>query len=103
MNKSEFRIGEYVQIRSWDDMAGVYGTINNQRSIDLPGYVFTSDMAHLCGKTGHISHISEFSFLGHKYRHFSFYDINLSAAVFGNEWAVTEFMLSKVPVVENLL
>jgi len=103
MSKSEFRIGEHVQIRSWEDMAEVYGTINNQRSIDLPGYLFTSNMAHLCGKTGHISHISEYSFLGFKYHYFSFCDINLSAAAFGNEWAVTEFMLSKVPVTENLL
>jgi hypothetical protein len=100
--KTEFAIGECVQIRSWEDMAREYDSNNGRSIIDLPGYFFAAGMKHLCGKKGHISHISEFNRLGHNGHLFSFYDIDLATSS-GHEWAITEFMLSKAPVVENLL
>ncbi len=49
MKEKKFRVGEYVQIREWRDMAKDF-TMRSDGHIDVY-LVFTTDMRKYCGKT----------------------------------------------------
>ena len=58
MNKRNFKVGDKVRIRQWDDMAKEYG-INSQGHIE-PSHtsvLFNKSMKHLCGITAKIKFI----------------------------------------------
>ena len=56
MNKHEFKVGDRVRIRQWDDMEKEFG-LNEFGSIDCE-YMFTKDMKEFCGKVGTIKGFS---------------------------------------------
>lgn len=44
----KYKIGDMVEIRSWEDMENQYG-LDEDGDINCPG-IFTKDMSELCGK-----------------------------------------------------
>lgn len=51
----EFKVGDRVQIREWEDMEKEFGKVFNEINTR---YLFTSEMTHLCGRTATISKIN---------------------------------------------
>jgi len=100
--KTEFRVGERVQIRSWEDMARNW--YEGDRMITLPGPSFASNMKHLCGRKGRIKsatlNIEESASLL-----FDFFDLDTriseNSGSYGRKWLISEFMLSRVMPIEN--
>ena len=57
MTERNFKVGDKVRIRSWEDMESEFG-LDEQGNIDCR-YLFTREMQYLCGKDFTISSISE--------------------------------------------
>ena len=107
----EFKAGELVQVRSWEDMGkeygfGDYGDTTNPRHVTTPGIGFNEKMRYLCGKKGRITKITfsgglcfvcEFAGLDLSFP--SNPSINNGTGV----WYITNFMVEKVLPTENCL
>lgn len=55
-----FKVGDIVQVRSWDDMKEEFGVKSSTGSIDCP-FAFTDEMAEFCGNQYTIESIHESS------------------------------------------
>lgn len=52
----EFKVGDLVEIKSWDEMVKEYGTnLNNQIRTSI--FTFNPEMKFLCGKKAHIKSV----------------------------------------------
>lgn len=56
--KNEFKIGDRVRIRAWNDMEREYGITAN-KDIKVPHYLFCAEMKHLCGTTAIVKKIED--------------------------------------------
>ena len=52
-----FKVGDRVVVRDWDDMAKEYGTYAGSGTIKCPNG-FTVTMKHLCGRTATVTHVN---------------------------------------------
>lgn len=57
MAKYEFKVGDRVRIRQWEDMEKEFG-IDKDGAIECPARYFTKHMRHLCGRTATINDIN---------------------------------------------
>lgn len=53
----EFKVGDRVLIRHWDDMCEEFGYPASGQSIDVP-FSFTEEMRHLCGREATVKNIT---------------------------------------------
>lgn len=79
----QYKVGDVVQIRQWDDMAKEFGITDYYGSIRCPHYYFTKGMKKYCGKKLRISIIGK-SING------EYYFLNN-----GNSWYFTSDMFEK--------
>lgn len=88
----EFKVGQVVKIRQWNDMVQEFG-FSKYEWIDTPGYTFIKSMRHLCGRIATITSI----------------DRNIVELEFNNErgnisFVYTTFMIEPyIPTVEDLV
>lgn len=53
-----FKVGDYVRVRDWDDMAEEFGFDEDYDTyIDTPGFPYAESMEYLCGMEFEISYI----------------------------------------------
>ena len=101
--KTEFRIGERVQIRSWEDMAHNW-YIEDGVITMFPGPAFVANMKHLCGRKGRIKSIT-LNIEESESLLFDFFDLDTriseNSGSYGRKWLISEFMLSRVMPIEN--
>ena len=107
----EFKAGELVQVRSWEDMGkeygfGDYGDTTNPRHVTTPGIGFNEKMRYLCGKKGRITKITFSRDLCFVYE-FAGLDLSFPSNPLINNgtgvWYITNFMVEKVLPTENCL
>ncbi len=55
--KNEFKVGDRVKIREWDDMAKEFGVDKFSGNIRRSYVYFIKEMKHLCGRTGIVTDI----------------------------------------------
>ena len=60
----EFRAGDVVRIRDWDDMKREYG-VDSEGDIDCPNGVFITQMRKYCGEIFTITGVDDEEVLGH--------------------------------------
>ena len=84
MRDTDFKVGDKVRIRSWEDMTKEYGTTWN--GIDTPGWSFVDSMKELCGTEFTITKLEEYAsatqVTGLKFN--------------GRKWIITTDMIEKV-------
>ena len=80
----EYKVGDELRIREWDDMANEFGLNGSGNIKILPA--FTKSMEYLCGEKFTVSRI-----VGSCY--FSFEEIEYTRNDGNNYWAITEKML----------
>ena len=98
--KKEFKIGELVQIRSWEDMTLEFGG-HGDTYINTPRLYFLSNMRYLCKKIGRISTIERYSD-SYELRVFNFADLDISRPDGDSKWYITPDMIAHLPM-ENQL
>lgn len=84
MAKREFKIGDKVRIRQWDDMEQEFG-LNEVGSINCD-YDFCRDMEYLCGIEALVLGITEEGFV----------DLYVDSSIELDEWTITTDMLELV-------
>lgn len=85
--KREFKVGDRVRIRQWDDMMEEFG-IDNDGDIQLSAEVFTNDMRELCGKIATVIYA-----LKNKEVSLDFDDIDAEES---NQWRYTLDMIEHI-------
>lgn len=61
----DFKVGDFVRIREWEDMAREYGITNRNDSIPVR-FSFPPNMREICGKEFKITRISGRRIFGHR-------------------------------------
>lgn len=94
---SEFKVGDLVRVRDWDDMKSQYGLD------DLDGYIdciagFTEDMRHLCGFEFTILNVEEYADGRFRYD-FGYPEFKRWDAT--RNWYITQDMLERVNDAED--
>jgi len=107
----EFKVGELVRVRSWEDMEREYGSedsrhTTNPRHVTTPGIGFNEKMRYLCGKKGRINKITFFGDFCFVYE-FAGLDLSFPSDPSLNNgtgvWHISNFMVKKVLPTENCL
>ena len=98
---TEFKIGDRVQIRSWESMALEFGRypMRSDAYIGTPGRYFLSKMRYLCGKTGRVSSIR---FSDYEPCVLTFADLDIERPDKNGKWYITSDMVEHLPM-ENQL
>lgn len=103
----EFKVGQIVKIRQWDDMQREYGLKEklydySWDNIKIPGSGFTTPMKELCGKKATIMDIEHMELRNHDRIRIKFHDEELSS--FDREWYYTADMVEPyIPTFEELV
>lgn len=87
--KHNFKVGDHVRIRQWDDMAKEYGVFST--SIPIPAS-FVDGMKNLCGEE---AIITGFDFPNH-YHSYTSVDLRFKTATKNTSWAFSPEMLEPI-------
>lgn len=80
----KFKVGDRVQIRSWDEMKEEFGVLCSY--IDGTPYFSPHRMKHLCGKQGVVIKVDNTEY-------FIYYTIRFDDGTDTSEWKITSYML----------